>query len=132
MGTPSTRPLIFDAGALIALERRDARIMLLLQAARQQRRAILISAAVLAQVWRGGRDRQAPIALLLRRQAVTVIALDENDAKIVGLLCAATGHRDIADAHVASLSLRNDQAPVVTSDRDDIARFSPAIPVVSL
>lgn len=135
MGTPSSRPLIFDTGALIALEQRDPRVVQLVQEARALGRPIIIPASVLAQYWRGGRDRQAPVALLLRRQAqqqVRVARLDEADAKAIGILCAAVGQTDVVDGHVAYLSLANGRAAVITSDPRDIASFSTAIPVVRI
>lgn len=135
MGPQSARPLIFDAGALIALERRDPRVIQLVQEARARGRGIVIPATVLAQVWRGGRERQAPVALLLarkQRQQVQVGPLDGAEAKAVGLLCTAAGHQDVADGHVAYLSLLHDRAPVITSDPEDIARFSAVIPIFSV
>jgi predicted nucleic acid-binding protein len=135
VGSTGARPLIFDAGALIALERRDPRVIQLVQEARARGRGIVIPASVLSQVWRGGRDRQAPVALLLarkQRQQVEVGPLDEPEAKAVGLLCAAAGHQDIADGHVAYLSLLHDRAPVITSDPEAIARFSAVIPIVPI
>lgn len=133
MGAPGPRPLIFDAGALLALEHRDPRMIQLVQDARAMGRPIVIPAPVLAQVWRGGRGRQIPIALLVRRkeqQSVQLAPLDELEAKAVGLLCAAVGHPDIVDAYVAFLSLLNGRAQVITSDPQDIARFSTALPTV--
>lgn len=73
MGEPRPQPLIFDAGALIGLERRIPRVLHLITAAKAAGRLIVIPATVLAQVWKGGRDRQAPLALPLRRKELGLI-----------------------------------------------------------
>jgi len=44
--------VILDAGALIAIERRDRRIAAMLRVLHEQRVPLWTSAAVVAQVWR--------------------------------------------------------------------------------
>lgn len=129
----SPRPLIFDAGALIALERRDPRILQLVEDAKVGGRTVLVPATVLAQVWRGGRHRQVPLSLFLNRspdRGVEIVALGEPEAKAVGRLCMESGQDDITDGHVVYLSLLHGKAPVLTSDPDDIGAFSAAMPIV--
>jgi len=135
MGAAGTRPLILDAGALIGLEKRDIRIGMLVEECRRRGRMIIIPASVLAQVWRGGRGTQAPIAQLLRRQSVgqvQVAALDEPASRAVGILCAVAGHSDVPDGHVAYLSRLNGRAPVITQDPLDIAKFGHDIPILPI
>jgi hypothetical protein len=133
VGAQGSRPLIFDAGALIQLERGNANLVQLVQDARQQRRVIIVPATVLAEVWRSAAGTQMAIARLLKRQQrgeVQVAVLDETSAKGVGLLAAATGHDDVPDGHVAYLSLRHGAAPVLTQDPSDIRSLSRLIPIV--
>ncbi len=54
--------------------------------------------------------------------------MDADQARQVGLLLAATGASDIADAHVAVCALRLG-ATVLTSDPDDIRRLAPNLSV---
>jgi hypothetical protein len=133
VGPQGTRPLIFDAGALVQLERGNANLVQLIQDARQQRRVIIVPATVLAEVWRSATGTQVAIARLLKRQQrgdVQVAVLDELSAKGVGLLAAASGHDDVPDGHVAYLSLQHGAAPVLTQDPDDLRSLSPRIPIV--
>lgn len=133
MGAESPRPLIFDAGALIALEERNPRVVALIEEARSRDRVIVIPSTVLVEVWRGGRGRQVAIALLLRRQRhgqVAVLSLDETAAKAVGVLSAAVDHDDVPDGHVAYASRLYGHAPVLTQDPDDLAKFGRDIPVI--
>jgi hypothetical protein len=135
MGTSSARPLIFDAGALVQLENRNARMIALIEEARHQERTIIVPATVLAQVWRSAGGKQVAIARLLKRQqkgTVRLEVLDEASAKAVGLLAAISGHDDVPDGHVAYLSLRYGNAPVLTQDAGDIRKVSPHIPIVTV
>src|SRR5512139_3185766 len=56
--------LTLDAGALIALERNDRRIVALLARARHHGWALVVPEGVVGQVWRDGK-RQARLARLL-------------------------------------------------------------------
>lgn len=58
----SERPgVILDAGAFIQLERRDRTMVRLAQLFADARTPLVTSAAVVAQVWRGGEHHQVPI-----------------------------------------------------------------------
>ena len=63
------RPLILDAGALIALEGRERRLDTLIGREREVNGPILIPVGALAQVWRDG-SRQARLARLLNSDDV--------------------------------------------------------------
>ncbi len=77
----STAPgIVLDAGALIALDRGDKRMIALLQRALTQGRALRISAGVVGQVWRNGLV-QVNLARLLRSHEVVVIPLDDQLAR---------------------------------------------------
>jgi hypothetical protein len=119
--------LTLDAGALIALDRGDRRVLFLLQLAHADRRPIRIPAGVLGQVWRNG-SRQALLARFLRAREVEIIALDDTLARAAGELCGAAGTSDVIDASVM-LVARTHGDGVLTSDPGDLRRLDPAIPL---
>jgi len=91
--------------------------------------ALATSAAVVAQVWRGG-NRQARLARLLASDLVKELALDSEASRRIGILAAVPGARDVVDGHVAIIALDRD-AVVLTSDPEDIARWGvPAANIV--
>ena len=120
----------FDAGALIALDRDDRRVIVLLARAAQIGGRITVPASALAQAIRRP-SRQARLSRLLRQPNTDVRALDAADATQVGILLAATHTSDIADAHVVICARRNTE-PIVTSDPDDLRRLDPRARVVPL
>lgn len=124
------RPLVLDAGALIALERRSKRALALLEVIVDARTAAHVPAGVLAQVWRGS-ARQHALARLLKAEAFRVHPLDERMACRIGLLLASTGSSDVVDAHVALLG-RMLSAVVVTSDAEDLERLDPQLTLVAI
>lgn len=121
--------LTFDAGALIAVDRGDERIVALIRTARRSGLGIAVPAGALAQVWRDGR-RQARLAGLLRvrADAPQVVPLD---ARAAGELCGQTRTTDVIDASVVLCALtRGDQ--IVTSDPGDLRRLDPAAPLIPI
>jgi len=118
--------VVFDTGALIALERNIRDVVVLVAEARTAHDTITVPAGCVAQAWRNPR-RQARLAAFLRLPNVSVAALDDAEARRIGLLLAGTRTRDVIDAHVAICAHRLGQA-VLTSDPDDIARLSSSIP----
>ena len=121
-----TAGLTLDAGALIALERGEERMRALLQRFRSEPEAILhIPAGVLAQVLRNPR-RQARISRLLAHHRVIVVALDEQTARVAGLLLGLRDGSDAIDASVVVCARRHGQA-VVTGDLDDLRRLDPGL-----
>ncbi len=119
-----------DAGALIALDRDDRRLLALVARATMSGRRITVPACALAQSIRRP-ARQARLARLIRQPTTDLIPLDGPGATSVGLLLAATGTADIADAHVVVCARRAGQA-VVTSDPEDIRRLAPDLEVVEV
>lgn len=119
-----------DAGALIALDRGDRRVIALLARASQVGARVTVPATALAQAIRRP-ERQARLARLVRQPTTDVVALDRVDATSVGRLLAASATSDIADAHVVICARRRDQ-PVVTSDPDDLRRLDPALRLVEI
>lgn len=124
MGSVGPRPLILDAGALIAFERRDRRVLRLLELAGELR----VPAGVVGQVWRNP-ARQVRLVRLLATDEVDVHDLDLETAKAAGHLCGATGTADVVDASVV-LVARGCAGVVVTSDADDIKRIDPGLDLV--
>lgn len=119
-----------DTGALIALERGDERVRMLLRHATERRIPVAIPAGVLAQAWRDGR-RQAQLARLLNAPNTEIVALDRRQALRVGEICARTRTSDVVDASVVACAQERKHR-VVTSDPDDIRTLDPRVEVVSL
>jgi siroheme synthase len=122
--------LTFDAGGLIALDRNDRRIVVLLARAAQTSAPITVPASALAQAVRRP-ERQVRLARLVRQPTTTVFPLDRVDATSIGRLLAASGTSDIVDAHVVICGRRSGQR-VVTSDPGDLRRLDPEIQVIEI
>ena len=122
--------ITLDAGALIALDRGDKRLIALLQRALAQRRTFRVPSAVVGQAWRDGRV-QVTLARFLRTDEVEVVPLDEQLARACGELCGATNTSDIVDASVVILAKgRGDH--IVTSDPRDLRRLDPTCRVIPI
>lgn len=130
MGRPRSRSVVLDAGALLALEKRDRRMEALLRKAHQVRAKVIIPAGVLAQVWSGDAS-QAPLHRLLRRSSTDVPALDRVLAEAVGRLCRRSGTTDVVDASVV-IAARRASAIVVTSDPADLRSLDPALAIAAI
>jgi len=120
--------LVLDTGALLALERGDARVRALLRRVLDRHMVLAVPAGVIAQSWRGG-PRQARMARLLADPAVGIPALDDITARAVGLLSGRSGHRDVIDVHVV-LCARMHNFGVVSSDPNDLHRVDPRLDVI--
>ena len=131
MGRTRTRTaagIVLDAGALIALDRGDKRMIALLDRALARGRVFRVPAGVVGQAWRDGRV-QVTLARFLRSEEVEIIPLDEQLARSCGELCGATNSPDIIDASVVILA-RERRDPIVTSDPDDLRRLDPAAQII--
>ena len=113
-----TSAITFDAGALIAIERRSKRMQALLEEIDRRDWQVAVPAGAVAQAWRGG-PRQARLATLLSDERTEVVPLDDQVARAVGLLCGRSGHADVVDVSVA-LCARERNLHVVTSDPVDL------------
>jgi hypothetical protein len=82
-----------------------------------------VPAPVVAQAWRSG-SRQALLARLLR--GCDIEALDDPQARPVGVLAAAAGATDIADVCVAEGALRRRDL-VISSDPDGLEAIADAV-----
>jgi predicted nucleic acid-binding protein len=119
-----------DAGGLIALDRDDRRVIVLLARAAEARGRVTVPATALAQAIRRP-ERQARLARLIRQPTTDVVPLDRVDATHVGRLLAASGTADIADAHVVVCARRAGQR-IVTSDAEELRRLDPDVEVVTV
>ncbi len=116
--------LTFDTGALIALERRRARMSQIFAAATRDSRRITVPVAVLAEWWRGRTDlREAIVA------SCEVEHLTPTLARLAGEAIAAVPGATAVDAIVmASAAQRGDL--VYTSDFDDLTALQSIFPSV--
>jgi hypothetical protein len=106
---------ILDAGALVAVDRRDRGMGAQLRVLQRQGTPLRTSAAVVGQVWRDGRT-QVNLARVLA--GVGIEALGTADGKRIGELLRQAGSADVVDAHLALLASPADV--VLTSDPGDI------------
>ncbi len=106
---------VLDAGALIAIDRRDRRFGAKLRVLQRRSTALRASSAVVAQVWRDG-SRQANLARVLT--GVSIEPLGRGDSRRIGELLGRTMTADVVDGHVALLTEPADV--VFTSDPDDL------------
>src|SRR6185437_15231425 len=122
--------ITLDAGALIALDRGDKRLIALLDRALAQRLKLQVPSGVVGQTRRDGRT-QVMLARFLRIDEVEVVPLDDQLARACGELCGATETSDIIDAQVVILAkLRGDH--IITSDPRDLRRLDPACPIIPI
>ena len=120
-----TGAITFDAGALIAIERRSGRMQALLEEIDRRDWQVAVPAGAVAQAWRGG-PRQVRIAALLGDERTEVVPLEDPVARAVGLLCGRSGHADVVDVSVA-LCARQRNLHIVTSDPDDLRAVDNAL-----
>lgn len=111
--------LVLDAGAFVAIDRDDRRMLAKLRVAQQRGVELRSNAIVVAQVWRDDKGRQAVLARLLR--AVDVRAVDERQGRCAGVLIGKAGTSDPIDATLVLMAQPGDR--IVTSDPGDIGHL---------
>lgn len=111
----------FDAGGLIALDRGDRRVLALLARMDERGLRVTVPATALAQAIRNP-SRQVRLTRLIRQASTDLRHLDGPDATSTGLLLAASGTRDVVDAHVVVCARRAGRF-IVTSDAGDLERL---------
>lgn len=117
---------MLDAAAFIALEKRNAVVVHLVDRFADEQIPLVTSAGVVAQVWRGGSGAQVAVTFLLRR--TQVIDLTYAVARVIGRMLGATGATDPVDAHVVLIA-RERGWPVLSSDADDLHAIDPHLEV---
>jgi predicted nucleic acid-binding protein len=112
--------LVLDAGALIAIERRDRATIARLVRAHEEAEPVVTTAVVVAQVIRK-RARQVTLERVLA--GVEEFSFDSEVARRVGQLLSSSGTSDVVDAAVALLASPGDE--VLTSDVSDLRLLLP-------
>lgn len=110
------RPVVYDAGALIAAERGRVDIWRTHRSYLTAGGVPLVPAPVVAQVWRDS-SRQARVAQLLK--GCDIAALDDTSAREIGELLGRASTSDPVDGAVAVIAASLG-AVVATSDPEDI------------
>ncbi len=122
--------ITLDAGGLIALDRGNRRVLVLVARAVERGLQITVPATALAQAMRNP-ARQVRLTRLVRQVHTTLVPLNGPDATLVGMLLARTRTTDIVDAHVAVCARRAGQA-VVTTDPGDLKRLDPGLDLIAV
>jgi len=112
------KPVIYDAGVLIAAERGERRVWAEHRVRLEAGQVPLVPAPVVAQVSRA--PQQAQLRQLLR--GCDVIPFTEEDAHQAGALLGRSRTTDVVDGSVAALAIRR-QVDIVSGDASDIARL---------
>jgi len=107
-----------DAGALIAIDRGDRRMIALVEEVLDSGGRFQVPVGALSQAWRNGQT-QAKLARFVRGAEVQMVPLDEALARACGELLAATGTSDVIDASVVIVA-RQHHALICTSDVADL------------
>ena len=115
-----TQPHLYDAGALIAIEKNDRQMWARYQVAVDDGRDIRIPAVVVWQAWRDAR-RQVRLGKFLAGCHVDPVG--PETAKAAGILCGRAGTSDVTDATVAVMAAATG-AVIWTSDPEDIRALS--------
>ena len=111
---------VLDAGALIAIERRDLSVGAVLLVAQRRGIDLVTSSAVVAQVWRGGATSgQVNLARILK--GVFQQDLTSDQAREIGALLRDSATGDVVDAHVATITREGDV--LLTSDVEDLSHL---------
>jgi predicted nucleic acid-binding protein len=111
--------IVLDAGALIAIDKSDARVNAILAEARRTGQQLRVPSGVVAQAWRGG-SRQAVLSRVLK--SVKEFPLDEKASRRAGELLKRSHTSDVIDASVVDVALSGDV--VLTSDPVDIEHLA--------
>ncbi len=120
--------LTLDAGGLIALDKNDRKVLVLIAEAARRGQRLTIPATALAQAMRRPAT-QARLSRLVRQVTTDLVPLDGADATRVGVELASSRTADIVDAHVVICARRAKQT-VVTSDPTDLHRLDPSLPLI--
>jgi hypothetical protein len=116
-----TQPHLYDAGALIAIDKSDRRMWARYQVAVDDGRDIRVPAVVVGQAWRDSR-RQVRLGRFLAGCHVDPVGLET--AKATGIVCGRAGTSDVVvDATVVVMAAATG-AVIWTSDPEDIAALA--------
>jgi len=121
---------VLDAGALVAFERNQRRVVAIVARALHHNDPLVIPAGVVAQVWRDG-ARQVRLVRLLGSPLAAVVPLDDSAARAAGQLCGVSDTSDVVDASVVVVA-RQRRLRVLTSDPDDLRRLDPRLDLIAV
>lgn len=110
-------PFVYDAGALIALDRDERSMRSKHRLALDEGRVVHVPAVVVTQVWRDPRRQHSLGSILLSCEITNV---DAELARSAGVLCKRAGTDDAVDALVVASAITTGPAIVWTSDRKDL------------
>ncbi len=113
---------LLDAGALVAIERGDRDLIALVKLERLVGRLPVTHGGIVAQIWRGGSGRQAPLARFL--PSVDVVAIDDGVGRRAGVILGRARMSDAIDA--ALIAIAHDGDEIHTSDVDDLRLLAEA------
>jgi hypothetical protein len=114
--------MVLDAGAFLAVEQGSRDVVALIKRERLAGRTPLTCGGVVAQVWRGGRGRQVPLARLMA--GANVVPIDDGLGRRAGVLLGRAGGSDAIDAAVVCLAADGDD--ILTSDPGDLHTLAQA------
>ena len=117
-----TQPHLYDAGALIAIDKNDRRMWARYQVAVDDGRDVRVPAAVVGQAWRDSR-RQVRLGQFLAGCQVDPVGLET--AKAAGILCGRAGTSDVVDATVVVMAAATG-AVLWTSDPENVKALADA------
>lgn len=104
----------FDTGVLVALERRESGAWAWMRRASERGVPPLVSAAALAEAWRG--SRRGWLATALAGCEITPVT--EALARAAGVACGATGAQSVDAVIAATAAARGTM--ILTADADDM------------
>lgn len=121
--------IVFDTGALVALERRKQRALHVWATARRDRTDVVVPGIVIAEWWRERSDAREKVL-----SSIVVEPVGDRLGRIAGEAIAATSGATVVDAVVMALAAQLG-AVVFTSDVDDLEAlraFFPAVRVLAI
>lgn len=129
--------LVLDSEALSQLVNNgpsERRVRAALQSAHRNGVMVAVPAAVLAELYRGGRRDQALDAFLSRQPGIGITDTDRALARRVGntLALAGLGSAHHVDAAVIATVLTHGGGVVITADPDDLTKLGGQSPGVQI
>ena len=121
--------IVFDTGALVALERRKQRAVRIWDTAKRDQTEIFVPGAVIAEWWRSRTDVRERILA-----GITIEPVEGRLGRAAGEALAGVPGSTVVDAIVMALAARLG-ATVFTSDVDDfedLRSFFPGVRVLSV
>jgi predicted nucleic acid-binding protein len=114
-----SRRYVYDSGALIAIDRRDAAALRRHETRLRKLDQIIVPTPVAAQVVR---DPRRQVRLMLTLHSCDVVPFAASQVTPVGTLLAGAGTSDVVDGLVA-VTAAQAKAAVVTTDAGDITHL---------